>query len=74
MLQTFAIDLICLFFFPVIQANKSDLLLLTERLSNSSEDNILRLDGLPWCSTEQNIRDFFQGLIYVSNALYFIAN
>lgn len=30
--------------------------------SNKSEDNILRLEGLPWNSKEEDVRKFFSGL------------
>lgn len=45
----------------VLKANKQDFVALNDIQKNHNEENVLRLEGLPWDSKENDIRQFFQG-------------
>ncbi|XP_055294776.1 G-rich sequence factor 1-like [Sitodiplosis mosellana] len=49
-------------YIEVLKANKQDFTALNDIQKSSSEDNVLRLEGLPWNSKENEIRQFFHGL------------
>lgn len=54
-LTKFSVDI------AVLKANKQDFVALNDIQKNHNEENVLRLEGLPWDSKENDIRQFFQG-------------
>lgn len=48
-------------FFTVLKASKQDFVTLSDIQKFANEDNVLRLEGLPWNSKELEIREFFYG-------------
>lgn len=57
--------------FVVLPASIQDVTLLTEYMNHGHDDNILRLEGLPWTATKGDIESFFKGSI---DAQHFITD
>lgn len=53
--------LFLLFFIAVLKACKQDFAALNDIQKNHSGEKVLRLEGLPWDSKENDIRLFFGG-------------
>ncbi|XP_031625949.1 uncharacterized protein LOC116342460 [Contarinia nasturtii] len=49
-------------YIEVLDASSSDFTVLSDLQRRTSNDNVLRLEGLPWNSKENEIRQFFHGL------------
>lgn len=47
----------------MLKASKQDFIALGDIQKYSNEDNVLRLEGLPWNSKENEVRQFFHGKI-----------
>lgn len=45
----------------VLKASKQDFVTFNDIQKNQSVENVLRLEGLPWDSKENDIRLFFKG-------------
>lgn len=49
-------------FYTVLPASKDDLLLLNKHKNEKNKDTVLRVDGMPWTSSETDIEAFFEGM------------
>lgn len=47
--------------FIVLKATKQDFVAVCNIQKSSNDDNVLRLEGLPWNSKENDIQQFFHG-------------
>lgn len=59
----FGFGIIFLKFLPVLESTSADFTALND-LQRKSHDNVLRLEGLPWNSKENDICQFFHGNEY----------
>lgn len=49
----------------VLKASKQDFMALGNIQKNSNDDYVLRLEGLPWNSKENEIQHFFHGMNFL---------
>lgn len=63
-----------LYFVAVLDTNKQDFMILSDMQKDANEDNVLRLEGLPWNSKENDIRQFFDGEQIQCKVYYKVSN